>query len=250
MNIKLKRRLLFYLLILSYLLFSYYAFGRWWNSFIGSLLILFFSYLIWKEDFLKKTGLQPDLMTAAKSMILAAIVIICSWLIMKYIGGRHSVTIKFTNWRNYYHDIFYILNEEIVIGAIVLFYLVYSKKIRPFFAAVGLALFFSLIHFVFYTWIFKDNGIIGIFTLLTLFLIGFVRNSLILQTGHIGYSWALHFGWMVIMFGSLHVYQDTNLKLAEYERFNLYLGSVEMVIISAIIAGLTFVFWIKKGFKV
>jgi hypothetical protein len=113
-------------------------------------------------------------------------------------------------------------------------------------AALGLAVFFSLIHFVFYRWIFLDGGILGIQTLITLFLVGFVRNSLILQTGHIGYSWALHFGWMAIMFGSSHTYINSNMPLKESESFNLYLGSTEMLILSLILAGLFLVYWIRR----
>ncbi|HPJ06356.1 MAG TPA: hypothetical protein PLK17_12665 [Bacteroidales bacterium] len=74
------------------------------------------------------------------------------------------------------------------------FGLVDKMKIRPLFASVALALFFALIHFVFYKWIFLDRGIIGMLTHTSLFMVGFVRNSLILMTGHIGYSWALHLG--------------------------------------------------------
>lgn len=165
---------------------------------------------------------------------------------MKYIANKHNVQIRFTNWRNYYHDIFYILNEEIVIGAILLFALVEKRKIKPIIASVGLAVFFALIHFAFYKWIFNDKGIIGISTLTTLFLVGFVRNSLIFQSGHIGYSWALHFGWMVVMFGSMHIDSNTNLIVTEPERFNLYLGSIEMLTVSIIIAGLSLIYWIKK----
>jgi hypothetical protein len=76
--------------------------------------------------------------------------------------------------------------------------------------------------------------LIGITTLTTLFLVGFVRNSLIFQTGHIGYSWALHFGWMAVMFGSIHVDLETGSKLTELRPFNLYLGSVEMLVTSII----------------
>lgn len=246
MIFRLKRTILFSLLGLSYGFFSYYFFGGWWNSSVGSLLILCFSYLIWNKDFLKHIGLQLDLKTIAKSIILVGIVTICALLIMKYIANKHNVQIRFTNWRDYYHDIFYILNEEIVIGAILLFALVNKRKIRPIIASIGLAVFFALIHFVFYMWIFKDRGIIGVSTLTTLFLVGFVRNSLIFQTGHIGYSWALHFGWMVIMFGSMHIDLNSSLRVTEPERFNLYLGSIEMLIISIIIAGLSLIYWIKK----
>lgn len=246
MILRLKRTILFSLLGLSYGFFSYYFFGGWWNSSVGSVLIILFSYLIWDKDFLKHIGLQLDLKTIAKSIILAGIIAICALLIMKYIAVKHNVMISYTNWKDYYHDIFYILNEEIVIGSILLFALVNKRKIRPFIASVGLAIFFALIHFVFYKWFFRDRGILGVSTLTTLFLVGFVRNSLILQTGHIGYSWALHFGWMVVMFGSRHIDLNTNLRVTESERFNLYLGSIEVLIISTIIAGLSLAYWIKK----
>lgn len=246
MIIRLKRPILFSLLGLSYGFSSYYYFGGWWNSSVGSLLILFFSFLIWNKDFLKHIGLQLDLKTIAKSILLAGGVTVCALLIMNYIANKHNVQIRLTNWRNYYHDIFYILNEEIVIGAILLFALVKKRKIRPIIASIGLAVGFALIHFVFYMWIFNVKGIIEVSTLITLFLVGFIRNNLIFQTGHIGYSWALHFGWMLIMFGSMHIDLNSNLSVTEPDRFNLYLGSLEMLIISIIGAGLSLIYWIKK----
>ena len=244
---KLKKPLLLSLLILFYLLFSYSYFNGWWNSSVGSALIIFLSYLIWGKDFLKQTGLQLNLHTIAKSIILAIIITACALLIMKYIGNKNYIRIEYFNWRDYYHDIFYVLNEEIVVGAILLFSLVYKWKFRPLFACLGLALFFSLIHFVFYKWIFLDREVIGISALITLFLVGFVRNSLIIQTGHIGYSWALHVGWMAVMFGSSHTYLNGDMPPSEAERFNLYLGSTEMLIISLVAAGSFLAYWIKRS---
>jgi hypothetical protein len=216
---------------------------------MGTILIILFSYFTWGNDFLKHIGLQLDLKTFARSLILSVLVILCAFLLMEYIAAGDNVLIKVTNWRNYYHDIFYTLNEEIVLGAILLFALADDRKIHPVIASVGLAVFFSLIHFVFYRWVFNDRGIIGIPTLTTLFFIGFVRNSLILQTRHIGYSWALHFGWIAVMFGSWHVDMDTNKYLTEPARFNTYLGSAEMLIISGVLAILFAVYLVKKTQK-
>ena len=246
MIVRLKIPLLFSLIFLVYVLFSYFFFNGWWNSSIGSILIIFLSYLIWKKGFLKQIGLQLNLQTITKSIILAIIIAACSLLIMKNIGNKNDIQIEYFNWRDYYHDIFYILNEEIVIGAILLFALINKWKIRPVIASLCLAIFFSLIHYSFYKWIAADRGVLGILTLITLFLAGFVRNSLFIQTGHIGYSWALHFGWIAIMFGSSHSNLTTNMYVAEPERFNLYLGSVEMLIISVILAGFFLAYWIKK----
>ena len=176
--------------------------------------------MVWGKGFLKQIGLQLNLQTITKSIILAVIITTCSFLIMKYIGNKNNIQIEYYNWRDYYHVIFYILNEEIVIGAILLFALVYKWKIRPVVASLCLAVFFSLIHYIFYKWIFLDRGVIGISTLITLFLVGFVRNSLIIQTGHIGFSWALHFGWIAIMFGNSHTYLNTNMYVQTSRKTN------------------------------
>ncbi len=246
MILKLRIPLLFSLLILFYVLFSYSFLGDWLYSSIGSILIIFLSYLIWGKGFLKQIGLQLNLQTIAKAIILVVIITTCSLLIMKYIGNRGNIRIEYYNWRDYYHVMFYVLNEEIVIGAILLFSLVNKWKLRPVVASLCLAVLFSLIHYIFYKWIFADKGVLGISTLITLFLVGFVRNSLIIQTGHIGYSWALHFGWIAIMFGSRHTNLNTNMYVTEPESFNLYLGSTEMLIISIIMAGFFLAYWIKK----
>ncbi len=246
MIVRLKIPLLFSLLILLYVLFSYSFLGGWLYSSIGSILIIFLSYLIWGKGFLKQIGLQLNLQIIAKSIILTVIITTCALLIMKYIGNKRNIQIEYYNWRDYYHVLFYVLNEEIVIGAILLFALVNKWKIRPVVASLCLAVFFSLIHYIFYKWIFVDRAVIGISTLITLFLVGFVRNSLIIQTGHIGYSWALHFGWIAIMFGSSHTSLNTSMYFTEAEIFNLYLGSTEMLIISIIMAGFFLAYWIKK----
>ena len=250
MNVRLYRPSLsilwFNLLLLSYLLFSYYVFGGWWNSCVGTILIIMFSYLTWRKDFIKITGLKIDFKGILASLILAALITIFALLIMKYIAEKRMIKIQFSVWKNYYHDIFYILNEEIVLGAILLFKLINNLKMRPIAASVGLAVVFSLIHYVFYRWIFLDRGIMQISTLVTLFLIGFVRNNLILVSGHIGYSWALHFGWMAIMFGSFHYSIEKQQAVSEIEKFNTYLGSNEMLIISTILAVISLIYWIKK----
>jgi hypothetical protein len=245
---RLKIPLLFSLLILVYVLFSYslIVISGFLNSSIGSLLIVLLSYLIWKKDFLKQIGLQLNQRIIAQSIILASIITFCSLLIMRYIGNKSNIQIEYYNWRDYYHVFFYVLNEEIVLGAILLFSLINKYKIRPVVASICLALFFSLIHYIFYKWIFADRGVIGIPTLITLFLVGYVRNSMIILTGHIGYSWALHFGWIAIMFGSGHTSLKTDMYFTEPDLFNLYLGSTEMLIISIILAGFFSVYWIKK----
>ena len=246
MILRLRNPLLFTLLILIYVLFSYSFLGDWLYSSIGTILIIFLSFLIWGNGFLEKVGLQLNLETFVKSIILVVIIAGCSFLIMKYIGKKNDIRIEYYNWRDYYHVMFYVLNEEIVLGAILLFTLVYKWKVRPIVASICLAVGFALFHYVFYRWVFADRGVLGISTLMTLFLVGIVRNSLILYTGHIGYSWALHFGWIAIMFGSRHTYLNTNMYVSELESFNIYLGSTEMLVLSIVLAGIFLAYWVKK----
>mgnify|MGYP001259628978 FL=1 len=93
MTPRLRKTILFSLLGLSYGFFSYNFFGGWWNSSFGTILILFFSYLIWKKDFLRHVGLQVNFKTFATSIILAVIVTICALLIMKHIAAKQNVEI-------------------------------------------------------------------------------------------------------------------------------------------------------------
>lgn len=235
-----------FLLLSSYLAFSYYYFNGWWYSSIGTGLILLFSYLIWGKEFLKVVGLKLSIKTILKTILLAIGTLVCSLLLIKYIGSRNDISILFTSLGNYYHDVFYILNEEIILGGIPIFLLVNKLKINPIKVSIGLALIFAIVHFAFYKWIFIDKGIIECQTLFTLFLVGIVRNNLIIVTKHIGYSWALHFGWMVILFGCLPIWIETDTVVTEPERFNIFLGSTEMLIISIVLASISLIHMVRS----
>ncbi len=242
----LRNRVLTVLLLSSYLVFTYYVFKGWWYSSIGTVVILFFSYLIWGNRFLVVTGLRLKGKNILITFILAVIIIFFSVIIIKYIGSKYGVTVSYTDFGNYYHDVFYILNEEIILGGIAIYILLNKYNLSPLVASAALALAFSLIHFVFYRWIFLETGIIKVESLTVLFLVGFVRNNLIIIFRHIGYSWALHFGWMVVMFGSAPYRVDTGMGLTEPEKFNMFLGSHEMLIISGILGIISLIYMIRK----
>ncbi len=244
---KLNVRIYSLLLFSSYLLFSYYVFNGWWYSSIGTLLIVFFSYLIWKEKFPDATGLRLSLTTVIKTLVVAIIIVCCSILIIKYVGSKHGINIQYSGLRNYYHDVFYILNEEIILGGIAIYLLTNRYRLTPLLASTVLAIAFAMVHFVFYKWVFLETGTIKPVTLTVLFMVGFVRNNLIINYRHIGYSWALHFGWMAIMFGSNPYRVDTGVQLTEPEKFNMFLGSQEMLVISCILATVSFLQLIRKG---
>jgi hypothetical protein len=239
-----KRLILFFLVFLSHIFLSYNYFGGWYGSSIGTLTILIISYFIWEKDFLIRTGLNLNLKQIYNSIIIFAVLAIANLMIIKYIANNNNVLLLADNWRSYYHIIFYTLNEEIVIGALPLLSFTNRKKSATILASIGLALIFSLMHFAFYKWLFSDRGNIEFTTLTTLFFIGIVRNELIIKTGHIGYSWALHCSWIAIMFGTYHYFVGTDYGLTEITRFNTYLGSNEMLLISSLLFVLVLVNWI------
>ena len=247
LRMPLATRLWLALLILSYLIFSYNYFGYWWNAACGTALVLLFGHRIWGRRTLDVTGLDIRRSTLVKSGFLTLLVILISWQMMRVIAAGEGVGIHIPSWRSAVHSAFYVMNEEIVLGAILLYFMTRECHIRPFAAAVYLAVFFSLIHYVFYRWVFDERGIIEISTLLSLFLVGIFRNTLILVSGHIAYSWAFHFGWMLMMFGCEHRAEIDGASLAEYTRFNLYLGSWQMLAISLVLAAGSLTVLLRKG---
>ncbi len=228
-------------MVLSYLLFSYNLFSGWWYSGIGTLLIVLFAYLLWRQGFLYRIGLKINSPILITSFVLMLILTIGGYGIIKFLATSNGIMIQYSDYRNFIHDLFYTLNEEIILGAVLLGWIRDRlKKMHPATVSVLVAILFALFHYLFYRWIFDDRGILTLLTLTTLTMVGILRNNLILTTGHVGFSWALHASWMAIMFGTYHYRAGSLEGLLEYERFNLYLGSPIIFIIITTLAILSF----------
>ncbi len=178
--------------------------------------------------------------------MLTVIAMSISSLLINHIAARNGIEIEGIHYSYYIHAIFYTLNEEIVLGAILLFLCLKMIKAHPLVISSIIAACFALFHFVFYKWVFTDSGIIHPITLFSLFLVGIIRNNLIIIFRHVGFSWALHFSWIVVVLGSQHYDVATGAELGEPDRFNVYLGSLEMNIIGAILVMLTILLYFKK----
>ncbi|MCP5061285.1 MAG: hypothetical protein GY936_02325 [Ignavibacteriae bacterium] len=68
-------------------------------------------------------------------------------------------------------------------------------------------------------------------------MVGIIRNNLILKFGHVGYSWALHFSWVAIMFGCSFYDPMSKVPLSQTERFNSLIGN-EITIGISIVLGI------------
>jgi len=228
-------------------MFSYQAFPGWWYSLLGTLLIIILAKRCWPNEYLDWTGLKISSLAAISSLFLLLVVVIGSLLLMSSIASNAGVSIKIFSISIFIHIIGYTLNEEILIGALLLNYLKRRFiNLKRYLISLLVAAVFSILHYVFYRWIFLDRGLLTIVTLISLFAVGFIRNNLILLTGHIGYSWAIHAGWVFIMFGLDHTNNITQDIMGEPERFNLYLGSLYTLATLSVVAILSLWFLIRK----
>lgn len=236
------------LIILVHLLFSYNAFSGWWYSLLGAILIVLLARKCWSIEYLEWIGLRVTPKEVGITFFMLVLVVLGSFKLIALIASSAGVILKIQPFTVFIHLIGYTFNEEVVVGAILLNYLVKRfVKTRRLLISTIVATIFCVLHYIFYRWIFFDKGVLSLFTLVSLFAVGLIRNNLILATGHIGYSWALHAGWVFIMFGFVHTESLTGKVLGEPERFNLYLGysATILILASAAITSL----WLLVGKK-
>jgi hypothetical protein len=245
-KLNLKRVSFIVLLLLTHLSFSYYYFPWFWSSLIGFVIILFLSYKIWKNAFIFWIGIPVKRKELLISLLLLIIFFAGSFAIILLIARNNQIEIRLRSYKTLVHSLFYTLNEEIIIGALLLKGIRHRwKKLSKPLISLTVALAFALVHFIFYKLIFVASGNLSLITIVTLFLVGVFRNNLILKTGHIGYSWALHFGWIYVMLGCQHLNLLTAKYLTDFDRFQMYLGDFRVMIISLVLAGFSF-YLIKK----
>jgi len=217
-----------HLIILSYLCLTYLPRFGWWIAMTGTGLIILFSYIAWPLDFKARLGIPIKAKQYVISTVLLIIFFAASYFLMDYIRTQHHLDFGIGSLPNFIHIFFYTLNEELILGGFILLFL--QKKYyrtNPVFISISIAVVFSVMHYIFYRWVFQEaaQGILSHSTLISLMLVGIIRNNLILQTAHIGYSWALHFSWMAIMFGGSFYYPSGLIQLSQVERFNLFIGN-------------------------
>lgn len=237
------KKLKIQLLLAVYLLSSYNYIPWPGSALTGFMLILAIAWWIWKTDFNHRIGIPLRISTILLSFALAALFFAGSWWIMNSIALHQNIEIRYKSVNNFLHIIFYTLNEEIVLGALLLNWIRVNLKRTPLWIiSITVALAFSLIHFVFFRWIFDNKGDLSLLTLGSLWMVGIIRNNLIMGTGHIGFSWAIHAGWVGIMFGFVHFNQEIKKFMTDLERFNFYLGNIRIADILILIAAISFLF--------
>lgn len=253
---KIYKGVLLSLMILSYLFLTYKPHKGLWLSILGTILILFFARLIWSEAWYIKIGLRIK----SKEIIIATLLFILtatfSYILINHIAIQKNISFKpyFENLSTsikYLHTLGQTLNEELILGALLLFSLrLLLKKMPIIVLSSVVALLFSIFHILFYSYFISsfNRGVLSVITIFSLLLVGIARNNLILCSNHIGYSWAIHLGWNVVFLGGSYD-KGTAQLMNEPELFNIFLGSQLVLVSSFIIVLLSIYIYRSRIFK-
>lgn len=244
------------LIPIAYFLLTYD--GKWWTTLAASVLIFLLASLAWPKGGLDAIGLRIPLAQIGASLLILRIVAVAAHKTIPVITARENITFisawERKRWVSLAHTTGQTLNEEMVLGALILkFIRKRGKSLHPCVTSATVALVFSLAHYLFYrarpsgSW---NYGALSIATLTSLFAIGIVRNNCILSTGNVGYAWALHLGWNAVFINSRYIWQNSYTRLAEPAIFNTILGNAAMVAISLALMGLSFLLFLKKRMPV
>lgn len=228
--------------IVSYLGLSYLPIFGWWFSILGTGLILLFGHFAWPLSFKERLGIPSKFSQYLITFFLLIIFAIASYILMSLIQKQNDLGFGIGYIQNFTHIFFYTLNEELILGGLIILFLKKRyKNLNPIIISVGVASIFSIIHYIFYRWIFQGpaQGILSFAVLISLLIIGIVRNNFIIRTNHIGYAWALHFSWMAIMFGCSYYRPSNSEQLSQIERFNIFIGNRYTIVTGFIFALIT-----------
>lgn len=140
------------------------------------------------------------------------------------------------------------LNEEMLLGAFLLMGLERNfRSLDVNVIAIMVALLFCLMHQAMYMWSPVQGGVVlTTETLLSLFVVGLIRNALILKTRQITFAWALHLSFNLIFFPGFFIDMDTKTLAGEPERFNIVFGNWAMVLAIGI-AAIAALVWLNAG---
>ena len=237
------------IILVAFLVFTYAPDYGWWVALTGSALIIAGGKVAWPTAWRQWLGLDfgrreaccaAMVLVATAGVALALIFAIASAAALRY----DALWAQRGDRVHYLHNAAQTLNEEMVLGALLLGTMRRALRGRSWLAiAILAAAVFSAMHFAFYAcrvvgdW---NHGHLSALTLASLFLVGVIRNTLILRTGHIAYAWALHLGWNAIFFGG-GFYNRAGWPLNEPDRFNQFLGSP--LLFGLLVVALTAMAW-------
>ncbi|NCB06529.1 MAG: CPBP family intramembrane metalloprotease [Bacteroidia bacterium] len=234
----------------------------WMFSLLSTILIICFMRIRDPEEWNQKLGINFKKNDIRRFVIITILISVLAFFIVDYVsmldgyifkpklfyyktylGSNYPFHYVLANYLYYLPETF---NEEMLIGALLLLGLERRfKKSDKNFIAIGVALIFSLMHQGLYKWSPVQSGeLLTLTTIVTLFFVGILRNSLILKTRNIAVSWAIHLSFNMVFFSGLFINGKTGKFPNEPEVFNIVFGNLPMLILTGLLASISII-WLN-----
>lgn len=207
------------------LVLGQFLFEPWWRFPLATLGILLIAQLGYGRDGWQRLGLViPRWHAAAALALLATLYGLSLWLQALLAGLQGLSYMQPTGtaaWLWQTGLLFQVLNEEILLRALLLGWLKRKLRSERLIMLVTTAVFAGL-HILLYLFLADVSLAPG--PLLTLLIYCLIANLLFLRSGHIAFAFALHAGWNLNRFTA--VYVDGSQRLSEAQTFNAIEGKL------------------------
>ncbi len=234
----------------------------WIFSMLATFLICSFMSRIEPVSWKQKLGIDFRTIDIGRFLIVLLVLLVISYFLVGSVSSMSGYDFKFKlfYYREYLEEnypfhyilanyVYYIpqtFNEEMIVGALLLFGLEKRfRKLNKNYIAILTALIFSLMHQAMYKFSPVQSGaLLTMTTILSLFFVGVLRNSLILKTRNISLSWAIHLSFNLIFFSGLFIDVQTGVFPVEPKVFNIVFGNIPMLTFTGILAGVSLI-WLN-----
>lgn len=214
----------FYLSIVLIFASPYFLPNVWWKFLLSTLGILFLFKIHRPKDYLRVLGLKLSKRDGAIALGLFLVVLASARGILLASASAAGYTYQTEHWSPGLRlmPVFQAVNEEIFFRAFFLNVLIQRFK-RAKLVSIFSATAFMAIHPVYYA--IRDGYALMPMTIMTLLFFGLAANQLFLTYRHIGFTYALHFGWNATRFGGEFTATGTGAVLKDGLSFDILEGS-------------------------
>lgn len=226
----------------------------WALSLLATILIFSFMRLRDPKTWKQKLGITFEAQDYWQFLVLTIVLLILSYFVVNYVASLSAYHFKpklffYKTHIGSDYPFHYVLasyiyylpatfNEEMLVGALLLFGIErHFKRWNKSAIAIFVALVFSLMHQALYKWSPVQSGeLLTLSTIISLFFVGVLRNSLILKTRKIVYSWAIHLSFNMVFFSGFFVHSKNQKSPGEPEVFNIIFGNPGMLALTGTLA--------------
>ncbi len=246
------KNLVFVFCLLGSLVLGYGYFNTWWQFIPSTLLILGFTCLFFPGNWKKYLGIDFPLQE-----FFGAALLCCLFSLISYFVIQHSLSSEYTlGWNPdgwgfllFVNNLFQSLNEELIFRALLINLLLYWG-VKQWKIIVFPALFFSLLHWVFYRFnVSSENqGSLSFSALCSLFFFGLSVGLIFLKSKKVLIPWALHAAWNFNRFRIIKVEAPSE-RINEALTFNVIEGSLGVVVLSFVLLVICYFFYREHVLK-